>query len=233
MNKLKYDGEKAPQSLVDGINAKLNANVEEIIQREGKLYRLGDLLKTIGIEKIQAGRIQFRNLNQAKVPVSVEDIVRSWWNVKRDYQGVDIENMFYSKYNRKNPFRVEISLERENGPEGALVYSYRRWLVVPYMPEVSHIERYELVTDDFLPKYSLIAFRPADSRADHAYFLLNSEYDYAPIRFLLYNEYNRPGRCRLMISKNFPSYFNYFILSDDISNKWSFLIPGLFESHLV
>ncbi|MBI4149727.1 hypothetical protein HY491_04735 [Candidatus Woesearchaeota archaeon] len=248
MGQSERKGGAAGVSIVDRVNAALRAEVEKI----GFPTGLEERLKSLGVEEVRSGYVQFRKkylLGRSDEPVHIHCLLMG---LMVSAGCDDRFNRFYTRYNRYNPFRIEVLLEYEDplatiksegAPEGTIVYAFGKWVGIPYTTSdihsihVTHGRIHGLTTP---VRHVLFAVRPEHfdrtTTLIHAFHdtqfldLDMCEYRYKPISVRLGNE-RATNYAALTLSRDETYSFRY----DDsdpavIADKWLYWIPGLKES---
>lgn len=225
---------------VDQLNAELRAEVERIEEEDSAgIYRFGDILKEMEVKEVRPGRIVLGNLVTEDEQFDLGHISNSLNSLKTDYEDCDITQAFHTKFNRKNPYRIDVVLEKEDATEGVMVYAFGKWVITPYMPEDSFlgsIPRYSFLGKKALhiqnpPRHASVAYRPEKSTInDYVLSFLENEYGYKTKHLRFANDFPKPPYASLVLSHYAPTEFTYQGEKDEILPKWGLLIPGLKES---
>lgn len=87
----------------------------------------------------------------------LESELNRLFHIDMDYQNNFCK--FQTKYNSDNPFRIELSFEKEGAPEGTIAYIFGKLIMSPYKPVEFSIS--EDVLDNIVyPRYAIVACRP-------------------------------------------------------------------------
>lgn len=230
MNNIKHNKETQKENLIRKLNEELVKDIKKIFEKQDEIYKLGDILKYQGIEDIKPGEIHF-----TKKPLGYDgkyhlySKVDGLCHLHHDYKEEFVN--FYTKYNRRNPFRIEITFEKESAPEGTLVNSFGKWIMTPYMKKEAKVLKGFLENIDF-PRYAVVAFRPEKiNKQEGIISRLKDDIEYEPTHIRFGNELKIKEYAELVISIYEQTRFTHIGISkDEILNKWGFLIPFLDKS---
>ena len=217
---------------IEKINQEIKKEIKKILAKDSELFKLGDIIKYHGIKNIAPGKIRFGK------PRSLIDKKYHLWGVLEGILTLDDDygnnfTKFYSKYNLKNPYRIEIDFENKRGSEGTLAYVFGNWIRSPFSSSKSFLSK-GFTKHHTCPKYAIIALRP-EKFIENKYIIsqLTDELKYEPTHIQFGTDYKNCNYEMLIFSKYMPNGFEYQCNSkQDILQKWDYLIPGLKESFL-
>lgn len=237
------------RSLVEQVNEEWGRKLREKLPDKFKLHArpLDHFLIALGVKEIRSNEIVLGSFEDAVIEgidihsflgslCEALDITR--YNPTDEGPNQALGRPFLTELNRKNPYRVEIYYEKDDAPEGALVYAFGRWVVVPSRSEDVSVRRYNGIRPhDILkistpPRQAIIADRP-DKYNFHGVEYELQEYEYRATQVRLANEYDTPPHALLFLSTKGLSGFKYYVEPGDntILEKWGAFIPGLKESY--
>ena len=235
MNGADWEDDNFRKSLVERVNERIDRQLDRIDEIES----LGDILKLYGIEDIRPGRIQignrmghrrFRGQGEFRIRNEVFDAVLT---LDKDYDPRDISRKFHTEHNTGNPYRVEVTFEKQDGVDGAIEYIFGQWIQIPRMHESASLDETMKMSASHLPKIGLLVARPEELRLpESAIVKFFDQYGkYGKITHLRFgNDFKIPGYGALELSLYGPNLFTYIGTKAQILHKWGFLIPGLKDS---
>lgn len=132
----KYQEEEA--EFIAKTNLKFISDLEKILEKEGKLTKFADFLKYQSLDSRYANRENSHKTICLKKPIqdevwNIENLLESVFNLAYDYPN-DFEKL-YTKNHRHNPFRIEVTLEKEFAKPGTISYNFGKWIQLPYWTE--------------------------------------------------------------------------------------------------
>jgi len=229
MNKLTNQRKAQKRKLIERVNLKLKGDIEKIFEKQDEIFKLDSIIKRHGIEDIGVGRIYFgKQLSNDQV---FEYISKSIFDLPSEYGGDFVK--FYTKYNKKNPLRVEISLEKKEAPYGAISYCFGKWSMIPYWDiDRSYIFRGVLYPMP-PPKHALVVFRPEKIKKNKEIIdkLLEDEFGYQTTHIRFGNDFEKLPYASLVLSRYMSNQFKFCGREEDILDRWGFLIPGIKECY--
>lgn len=227
--------------LVDQVNEEWSRKLREELFEEQHIppRPFHHFLIALGVKEIHSNEIILGNLEETKMEnIDIEEVPDALQELSYRY-GEGLGQTFSTKSNRENPYRIEIYYEKEDAPEGTLIYAFGRWVVIPFRNEEVQVRRrmqaiwpHDRIETLSPPKQAIIVDRP-DKKGYHSVRSDLAKYGYQTTQIRLANEYDILPYASLLISRKGLSKFGYQSTPGDntILEKWRSFIPGLKESY--
>lgn len=231
MNKLNNQRKEQKRKLIERVNLKLKADLEKTFEKQDEVFKLGEIIKYYGIEDIGLGRTRFGKPTGKDGVYHLESELNSLFHIDMDYQNDFFK--FHTKYNPDNPFRIELSFEKEDAPEGTIAYIFGKLVMSPYKPAEFSISE-DVLDNNVYPRYAIVACRPEKIYKNEGVISkLTDILGYQPTQIRFGNEFKKNGCASLVLSRYVANeFFHICKPRDKIIETWGFLIPGLKESFM-
>ncbi len=235
----KYQEEE--REFIAKTNLKFKSDIEKILKNNGKITRFTDYLKYQGLDSRFASNENSHKSICFKKPIQddiyrFENVLESLMNLPYDYTN-DFKKL-HTKNHRHNPFRIEVSLEKESAKPGTISYSFGKWIQLPYWTEnIKIFNGVRLPFRSCMPKYAFVAFRPEKIEEGKEAIknlsvepMNNKPTGFKPMHIRIANDFNNQNSGSLVISKYETNGFKFLSLDKNRAlKKWDFLVPGLKE----
>lgn len=226
MDQLTYQNVIKAKTLEERIYAKAGDERSILSAKELDHKRLSDILTLYGVLEHQNGKIVLGKEGVTDDINPLDLILEGVYNIETDYKS-EIEK-FYSRHNRKNPYRFEITFEKRGAKTGALVYSFGKWIKIPYWNPDADTQFNDIPDAIPAPRYALVVYRPEKTKLNQK--IINhlcKKLKYNPIHIRFGNDLEKSPYGSLILSRYMSNHFEYRGSKEEIAKRWGFLIPGL------